>query len=46
MVELILRDNEEAFYAHLDKKGNGIVEEQAVLDDLVSIIDQVKDIKN
>lgn len=47
IVSLILGDNEEAFYKHLSSKDpDGIVSESAVTDDLVSIIDKIKALKN
>jgi hypothetical protein len=46
MVSLILRDSEEDFYRHLDKKGKGVVSEDAVTKDLQSIIEQLKEAKN
>lgn len=47
IVSLIMGDNEEAFYKHLASKDpDGIVSETAVTDDLVSIIDKLKTLKN
>jgi hypothetical protein len=47
IVSLIMGDNEEAFYKHLSSKDpDGIVSETAVTDDLVSIIDKLKTLKN
>lgn len=47
IVTLIMGDNEEAFYKYLSSKDpDGIVSESAVTDDLVSIIDQIKALKN
>jgi hypothetical protein len=46
LVSLILRDNEEAYYKYVEKKNGGIVSEDIVTKDLVSIIEQVKAIKN
>ena len=47
IVSLIMRDNEEAFYKYLSSKDpDGIVSESAVTDDIVSIIDQIKALKN
>lgn len=46
LVSLILRDNEEAYYKYVEKKNGGIVSEDIVTKDLVSIIEQVKEIKN
>lgn len=46
MVALILRDNEEAYYDYVAEHNDGIVDETIVTDDLVSIIDQVKALKN
>lgn len=46
LVSLILRDNEEAYYKYVEKKNAGIVSEDIVTKDLVSIIEQVKAIKN
>lgn len=47
IVSLVMRDNEEAFYKYLASKDpDGIVSESAVTDDLVSIIEQIKPLKN
>ena len=47
IVSLIFGDNEETFYKHLASKDpDGIVSESAVIDDLVSIIDIIKALKN
>lgn len=46
LVSLILRDNEEAYYKYVEKKNGGIVSEDIVTKDLVSIIEQVKALKN
>lgn len=46
MVSLILRDNEEAYYKYVESKNGGIVSEDIVTDDLVSIIEQIKALKN
>ncbi len=47
IVSLIMGDNEEAFYKYLSSKDpDGIISESAVTDDLVSIIDQIKALKN
>lgn len=47
MVRLILGDNEQAFYKHLESKNpDHIVSEQDVTDDLKSIIDKIKSLKN
>lgn len=47
MVRLILGDNEQAFYKHLESKNpDHIVSEQDVTDDLKSIIDKIKNLKN
>lgn len=47
MVSLIMGDNENAFYEHLRSKDErGIVSEDAVVADLVSIISKIKAIKN
>lgn len=47
IVSLIMGDNEEAFYKYLSSKDpDGIVSESVVTDDLVSIIDQIKALKN
>ena len=46
LVSLILRDNEEAYYKYVEKKNGGIVSEDIVTKDLVSIIEQVKELKN
>ena len=47
IVSLIMGDNEEAFYKHLASVDpDGIVSESAVTDDLVSIIDKIKSLKN
>lgn len=47
MVSLILGKQENAFYEHLSKKSSdGIVDEEVVTADLVSIISKIKAIKN
>ena len=47
IVTLLLGNNEDAFYKHLASKDpNGIVSESAVTDDLVSIIEKLKALKN
>lgn len=46
LVSLILRDNEEAYYKYVEKKNDGIVSEDIVTNDLVSIIEQIKALKN
>jgi hypothetical protein len=47
IVSLVMGDNEEAFYKYLSSKDpDGIVSESAVTDDLVSIIEHIKPIKN
>ena len=47
IVSLLMGTNEEAFYKYLSSKDpDGIVSESAVTDDLVSIIDQIKALKN
>lgn len=46
MVSLIMRENEDTFYNFLADKNNGIVTEQMVVDDLGSIISQLKKLKN
>ena len=46
LVSLILRDNEGEYYKYVEKKNGGIVSEDIVTKDLVSIIEQVKALKN
>lgn len=46
LVSLILRDNEDAYYKYVEKKNDGIVSEDIVTSDLVSIIEQIKALKN
>lgn len=46
MVSLILRENEDAYYDYVAKHNDGIVDETVVTDDLIAIINQVKDLKN
>ena len=46
LVSLILRDNEEAYYKYVEKKNDGIVSEDIVTSDLVSIIEKIKALKN
>ena len=46
MVSLILRDNEEAYYKYVESKHDGIITEDVVTDDLKSIIEQIKALKN
>lgn len=47
MVQLILGDEEEAFYKHLESVSpEHIVSEEAVTDDLMSIISKIKKVKN
>lgn len=47
IVSLLMGKNEKAFYDHLASKDpNGIVSESAVTDDLVSIIEKIKALKN
>ena len=47
MVRLILGDNEQAFYKHLESiNPEHIVSEQDITDDLKSIIDEIKSLKN
>lgn len=46
LVSLILRDNEDAYYKHVESINDGIVTEEIVTDDLTSIIEQVKALKN
>ena len=46
LVSLILRDNEEAYYKYVESKNDGIVSEDIVTSDLLSIIEQIKALKN
>lgn len=46
LVSLILRDNEEAYYNYVADKNDGIVSEDIVTNDLISIIEQIKKLKN
>lgn len=46
MVSLILRENENKYYDYVAEHNDGIVDETIVTDDLISIINQVKDLKN
>ncbi len=46
LVSLILRDNEEAYYKYVETKNAGIVSEDTVTKDLISIIEQIKALKN
>lgn len=46
LVSLVLRENEENYYKHVEKKNNGIVTEEIVTEDLTSIIEQIKALKN
>jgi len=46
LVALILRDNEDAYYKYVETKNAGIVSEDIVTKDLISIIEQIKALKN
>lgn len=46
LVSLILRDNEDSYYKYVESKHDGIVSEDIVTKDLVSIIEQIKALKN
>lgn len=46
LVSLILRENEEPYYDYVADKNEGIVPEEIVTEDLTSIIEQIKTLKN
>lgn len=46
LVSLILRDSEDAYYKYVESKNGGIVSEDIVTKDLISIIEQIKALKN
>lgn len=46
LVSLILRENEEPYYDYVSGKHDGIVPEDIVTEDLTSIIEQIKALKN
>lgn len=46
LVSLILRENEDAYYEYVASKHDGIVTEEVVTEDLRSIIEKVKALKN
>lgn len=46
LVSLILRDSEDAYYKYVEGKNDGIVSEDIVTKDLISIIEQIKALKN
>lgn len=46
LVSLILRENEEDYYKFVESKHDGIVSEEIVTKDLISIIEAIKALKN
>lgn len=46
LVSLVLRENEEEYYKFVESKHDGIVSEEIVTKDLISIIEAIKALKN